>query len=83
MKIKDILIIVVLLLLSPFFAFGLAMFGFMFEIDWLTFGFPIKFATWGFLGGSTNYVVFFEDSLFWFIIFVVLWRFLPKFIKKH
>lgn len=45
-------------------------------------GLPFGFASFNFLGGSTNGLMLILDIIFWFVIILSIWKILQKIILK-
>lgn len=73
---KDLLVNLLYLILSVIVTYGLAL------IFFGTGGVPFKFASFGFLGGSTNQWALLFNIAFWFIIFRLIIFFLSKMSNK-
>lgn len=76
---KSFLIIIIL---SVFLAVFLPIIAFALGVTTISYGFPLKWSTFSFLGSDTNYTSLIIDIAFWFIVIWGIWKFLFRKSKK-
>lgn len=76
MSIKSFFIILVL---SVVVTYGVAFVEGLIGGHFLSYGgFPFRFASGSFLGGSTDYLMLILDIVFWFAVIFILWKLVFK-----
>lgn len=70
------------MVLSVVVTYGIALFGFITENTRISNGLPLAFASFNFLGDSTNYPILLIDIVFWFIVIWGGWKLLKKLLAR-
>jgi len=71
----SIILSVVLAIILPVIAFALG-------ITAISYGFPLKWTTFSFLGSHTDYTSLILDIIFWFLVIWGIWKVFKKTSKK-
>ena len=73
----------IILVLSVVVTYLLPYLNLFFPVSGGGFGFPIKYGTSSFFGGSSfEFALFLSDAVFWFLVILVIWKTIQKLLKR-